>query len=109
VEHLEAGERSHPQPLNPLRVKLRNSMFSEYVETALARAEYKVIEDDEPYFASIPELPGVWASGRTVEECRKELIEVIEEWIVARLQRGLPIPPMGEHNIGMPEEQVSVV
>jgi len=84
-------------------------MFSEYVETALSRAEYKVIEDDEPYFASVPELPGVWASGRTVEECRKELIEVIEEWIVARLQRGLSIPPMGKHTIGATEEQVSVV
>ena len=84
-------------------------MFSEYVETALSRAEYKVIEDDEPYFASVPELPGVWASGRTVEECRKELIEVIEEWIVARLQRGLPIPPMGEHTIRTAEEQISVV
>jgi len=59
------------------------------------------IEDDEPYFASVPELPGVWASGKTVEECRKELIEVIEEWIVARLHRGLPIPPMGEHKIGV--------
>lgn len=75
-------------------------MFSEYVETALVRAEYKVIEDDETYFASVPELPGVWASGRTVEECRKELIEVIEEWIVAKLQRGLPIPPMGVYKIG---------
>ncbi|HPR65666.1 MAG TPA: type II toxin-antitoxin system HicB family antitoxin [Methanothrix sp.] len=83
-------------------------MFSEYVETALARAEYKVIEDDEPYFASFPELPGVWASGKTVEECLKELIEVIEEWIVARLHSGLPIPPMGEHKIGVPEEKVSV-
>ena len=77
-------------------------MFSEYVETALARAEYKVIEDDDPYFASVPELPGVWASGRTVEECRKELIEVIEEWIVARLQRGLPIPPLGGQKIDFP-------
>jgi predicted RNase H-like HicB family nuclease len=84
-------------------------MFSEYVETALARVEYKVIEDDDPYFASVPELPGVRASGRTVEECRKELIEVIEEWIVARLQRGLPIPPMGEHKIGVADGRVCVL
>ncbi|MGB3943184.1 MAG: type II toxin-antitoxin system HicB family antitoxin [Methanothrix sp.] len=58
------------------------------------------IEDDEPRFASVPELPGVWASRKTVEECRRELIEVIEEWIGARLQRGLSIPPMGEQRIG---------
>jgi predicted RNase H-like HicB family nuclease len=84
-------------------------MFSEYVETALSRAEYKVIEDDEPYFASVSELPGVWASGKTVEECRKELVEVIEEWIVARLQRSLPIPPMGEHKIGVADGRVCVL
>lgn len=84
-------------------------MFSEYVETALARAEYRVIEDDEPYFASVPELPGVLASGRTAEECRKELIEVIEEWIGARLQRCLPIPSIGEHRIGVADERVYVL
>ncbi len=84
-------------------------MFSEYIEAALSRAVYKVIENDEPYFASVPDLPGVWAAGNTIEECRRELIEVIEEWIVARLQRGLSIPSMGEHTIGVSEEPMAVV
>ena len=102
VDHIGAGGRALPRPLNPFRVKTIVSTFPEYVETAPARAEYKVIEDDVPRFASVPELPGIWASGRTVEECRKELIEVIEEWIVARLQRSLPIPPMGGQKIDFP-------
>ena len=84
-------------------------MFSEYIEAALTQAEYKTIENDEPYFASVPDLPGVWATGNTIEECRKELIEVIEEWIVARLQRGLFIPPIGEHTIEVSKEPMAVV
>jgi len=70
-------------------------MFAEYIQAALERAQYKIIEDEEPYFASIPELPGVRASGRTIEECRKELISVIEGWVLLRLRMGRSIPPLG--------------
>ncbi|MDD1697943.1 MAG: hypothetical protein LUQ36_06240 [Methanoregula sp.] len=31
------------------------------------------------------------------EECRKNLIDVIDGWIVIRLKRGLPIPPIDNH------------
>jgi len=37
----------------------------------------------------------------TIEECRKELIEVIEEWIVAKLQWGQPIPPIAASYISL--------
>ncbi len=64
-------------------------MFSEYMAMALKKAQYKIIDDEYPYFAEVPELDGVWATGKTIEDCRNELIEVIEEWIVARLKRGI--------------------
>jgi predicted RNase H-like HicB family nuclease len=70
-------------------------MFAEYIQAALEKAEYEVIDNPEPFYAHVPGLVGVWATGKTVEDCRKELIEVIEEWIVAKLQWGQPIPPMG--------------
>jgi len=70
-------------------------MFAEYIEAALERAEYKIIDNDEPYFAEVPELEGVWATGEAIEKCRKELIGVIEGWIALRLKLGLPIPPVG--------------
>ena len=72
-----------------------NIMFAEYIQAALEKAEYEVIDNPEPFYAHVPGLVGVWATGKTVEDCRKELIEVIEEWIVAKLQWGQPIPPMG--------------
>jgi Uncharacterised protein family (UPF0150). len=84
-------------------------MFAEYIEAALERTEYKVIEDDKPYFAEVPVLDGVWATGKTIEECRKELITVIEGWIVLRLRLGLSIPPIGGHTIEVSTEPISVV
>ena len=85
-------------------------MFSEYITVALEKAQYKVIEDEYPYFAEVPELEGVWATGKTIEDCRKELIEVIEEWIVARLQRGLSIPCLNGQTVGAQSlESIAVV
>ena len=83
-------------------------MFAEYIEAALERAVYKTI-DDEPIFVSVPELQGAWATGKTVEEARKELISVIEGWIALRLRMGRSIPPIGGHLIIASIEPVSAI
>jgi predicted RNase H-like HicB family nuclease len=41
----------------------------------------------------------VWATGKTLEECRNHLAEVIEGWLIVRLRNGLAIPPIGKHQI----------
>jgi predicted RNase H-like HicB family nuclease len=67
-------------------------MIVEYIEAALGRAKYEIIRDDEPYYGEVHGLRGVWATGRTLEACRKNLSEVIEGWIIVRIKKGLPIP-----------------
>jgi len=52
-----------------------------YMEKALERAEYKKL-DDGSWFAEIPGFSGVWANAPTVEACRKELLEVLEGWLL---------------------------
>jgi predicted RNase H-like HicB family nuclease len=74
-------------------------MFSEYIEAALEKVVYKTIDDEEPIFVSVPELQGAWATGKTIEEARKELISVIEGWIALRLRMGRSIPSIGGHVI----------
>lgn len=81
-------------------------MLTEYIEAALESAKYEIIEDEEPYYGAIPELEGVWATGKTLEECRRNLKETLEGWIVIRLQRGLAIPPIGQHRISEPERRL---
>lgn len=79
-------------------------MIIECVEAALAQAKYEIIEDEEPYYGEIPGLQGVWASGKTQEECRHNLKEVIKGWIIVRLRKGLSIPPIDGHRIAELEE-----
>ena len=66
-------------------------MFSEYIQAALEHAEYDTLENGS-HLATVQGLQDVIAIGDTIEECRKDLIEVIEEWIAIRLQRGFAIP-----------------
>ena len=74
-------------------------MITEYINAALGRAKYGLIEDENPFYGEVPELKGVWAVGTTLEECRRNLAEVIDGWLVVRLKKGLPIPPIGEYKV----------
>ncbi len=80
-------------------------MLTEYIQEALKRAKYEIIKDKEPYYAEIPELKGVWATGNSLEECRKNLIEVIEGWLILSIKKDLPIPKLGNVTI----EEVKMV
>lgn len=71
-------------------------MILEYLNAALEKAKYEIIEDEEPYYGEVPGLKGVWATGKTLEECRKNLVETIEGWIILRIKKGLSIPPVGD-------------
>lgn len=69
-------------------------MIVQYIEAALSHARYEIIDDEEPYYGEVPELAGVWATGKTLEECRRNLAEIIDGWIVVRLRRGFALPSM---------------
>jgi len=70
-------------------------MLLEYIEEALRRAHYELIEDDDPYYGEIKDLPGVWAEGKTLEECRESLRSVVEGCILLSVKKDLPIPALG--------------
>ena len=55
-------------------------MLGEFAAENLKRARYKLLKDGS-YFGEIPGLRGVWASSRNLEDCRKELQEVLEGWL----------------------------
>ena len=82
-------------------------MLIEYVEEALRRARYEIIEDKEPYYGEIEELRGIWATGKTLEECRNNLKDVIEGWILLSIKKGLPIPKLGDFEIKEIQEAIA--
>ena len=66
-------------------------MLFEYTQKALQKAIYKRL-DDGTWFAEIPGFEGVRADRNTVEQCRTELLEVLEEWLILKLRDKDPIP-----------------
>ncbi|MCF8108515.1 MAG: type II toxin-antitoxin system HicB family antitoxin [Desulfohalobiaceae bacterium] len=49
-------------------------------------------DEDESYFAAIPELPGLTAFGDTQQEAMNEALEIAEEMIAIKEEYGEPIP-----------------
>ncbi len=50
-------------------------------------------EDGEVHFGlEIPDLPGVWADGKTIEEAYASLVESKKAWLGVRLKKGMDIP-----------------
>ena len=81
-------------------------MLTEYIHAALKKANYKKLEDDS-WFAEIPGFQGIWANGQTVEECRQDLSEVIEEWLMLKIRDNDPIPVIDKLEIKIQEKAVA--
>ncbi|MCB0195170.1 MAG: type II toxin-antitoxin system HicB family antitoxin [Anaerolineae bacterium] len=79
-------------------------MLLNYIQEALNRANYEIIEDDEPFYGEVPDLEGVWATGSTLEVCRYNLAAAIEDWLLISIAKNLPIPTLGDISIRLPEK-----
>jgi len=66
-------------------------MLTEFINKKLKEAEYKILKD-RTYFSEIPGLKGVWASAKNLEDCRKELQEVLEDWLLLKIKTGDYVP-----------------
>jgi len=58
----------------------------------MSHAKYEILPDDGAYYGEIPAANGVWAEAETLEKCRAELKEVLEEWILFRVHKNLDLP-----------------
>jgi len=67
-------------------------MLTSYLHAALSKARYEILPDDGTYYGEIPEFTGVFSSDETLEGCRQQLAEVLEEWILLRIHEHLPLP-----------------
>ena len=54
-------------------------MLLEYVQAALRHARYEILPDDGTYYGEIPECKRVYANATTLEDCREQLREALEE------------------------------
>ena len=76
-----------------------SAMLTEYVDAAMRKAKYKLLNDREGFLGRIPGFRGVWANAPLLEACRQELREVLEAWILVRVRHGLDLPVVGGINL----------
>jgi predicted RNase H-like HicB family nuclease len=81
-------------------------VLTKYVQAAMSRAKYEILEDDGSFYGSIPELQGVWANADTLEECREELESVLEGWLLLGISLHHPIPSIDGVEIRVPVESI---
>ena len=67
-------------------------MLTEYLRLAMIRAHYELLGDGEGFYGEIPDFQGVLARAETLEACREELASTLEDWLLFRVSRHLPIP-----------------
>ena len=78
-------------------------MFQEFLNFYLNKAKYELINEGKTYYGEISELRGVWATGKTLEGCRINLLETLEGWALLRLKKNLSIP-----NFHIPYKKVPI-
>ena len=67
-------------------------MLFKYLNAVMAQAEYCIVAEDDSIRGEIPGFEGLSAEAQSLEACRSDLSESLEEWIYFRISRDLPVP-----------------
>lgn len=91
------------------KIMVGQYILSDYLENALAQAEYDKLEDGT-FFGRIPACKGVVAFAATLRECEEELRSVLEDWVLVGLKLGHELPVLGAIDLnGKPEYEMETV
>ena len=77
-------------------------MLTNYLHAAMGQAKYEIVEGGG-YYGTIPGLQGVWANAPSLEACRAQLEQVLEDWLVLSLSTRLPIPVIEGIELKIPQ------
>ncbi len=69
-------------------------VLTEYLDQAMAQAEYDKLEDNS-FAGRIPACKGVVAFGVTLRGCEIELRSTLEDWLLVGLKLGHQLPVVG--------------
>ena len=78
-------------------------MLVKYMRAAMGRAKYELLADGGSFYGEIPVCNGAYASAPTLEACREQLAEVLEEWVIFRVYKNLPLPSIDGIKLGIEE------
>jgi predicted RNase H-like HicB family nuclease len=89
------------------RLKRKQAMLTEYIQAAMHRAKYEILDEDGTFYGSIPECQGVWANEETLEDCRNELQSVLEDWILVRISDHNSLPVIDGIDLNSSKQEVA--
>jgi len=78
-------------------------VLTKYIRAAMHRAKYEILPDDGTYCGAIPDFEGVYANADTLEASRENLEQVLEEWVLFRVSRSLPLPIVDNIELALKE------
>lgn len=67
-------------------------MITEYIQAAMRKAKYEILEGNEGFYGEIPGFQGVYSNADSLEKCRELLAEVLEGWILLHIADNTPLP-----------------
>src|SRR5262249_41458932 len=75
------------------------NMINDYLHGAMRRAKYEFLPNDKVYYGEIPGFNGVYATAKNLEDCREELLSVLEDWILFSVSKNLPLPTVDDMSL----------
>jgi predicted RNase H-like HicB family nuclease len=84
------------------------TMLTDYIQSAMQRATYRTLDNDEGIWGEVPDLEGTWACEPTYPQCQKELQSVVESWILVKLKLGHTIPVLDGIDLNLNLQAVEV-
>ena len=82
-------------------------ILTEYVDQAMAQAEYDKLEDGT-FSGRIPPCKGVIAFGSTLRQCQDALRSTLEDWLVLGLKLGHSLPVIASIDLNKEPTRESV-
>jgi len=76
-------------------------MLTQDIQAALRHAHYEMWPEDGTFVGTIPGFQGVWSKAKTLEECRAELQEVLEDWMLVGLRHSHTLPVVAEIDLNV--------
>ena len=63
----------------------RASRLTDYIHPVMRLAHFEIMENGR-FCGSIPGFQGVWSEGATLEECRDEMVEAMDGWLIVKMR-----------------------
>lgn len=73
------------------------------MQPAMRCAKYELLAGDGSFYGEISVCNGVYAKAPTLDACREELAEMLEEWIMFRVCKKRPLPTVEGIKLGIEE------